>query len=201
MECIPDNCTILPASSKVFSPLPTVTDVRFPAAFRVIRLIDPPIASASISGVSALITSTVWIISAGIMSNWLLLVLASAEGILSPLMVAELKLDGVPRTCPNLASPISLYTAIPGTRFNASPIFESGNFPTWSDEITLLIFDLFFWLFNALACPDKELPITSISLPTNVPTDNSTTKVFKLSASIEISFSWFSYPMYETTSL
>ena len=64
------------------------------------------------------------------MSNWLLLVVASAEGILSPLMVAELKLDGVPRTCPNLASPISLYTAIPGTRFNASPIFESGNFPT-----------------------------------------------------------------------
>ena len=32
-------------------------------------------------------------------------------------------------------------------------------------------------------------PITSISFPTNVPTDNSNEKVFKLSASIEISFS------------
>ena len=117
-----------------------------------------------------------FLISAGIKSNWLLLVVASADGILSPLIVAELKLDGVPLIWPNLASPISLYTATPGMRFKASPIFESGNFPTWSDDIILLMFVLFFWLLSALAWLDNELPKTATSFPTKDPTDSSTEK-------------------------
>ena len=124
------------------------------------RLIDPPMASASISEVTTLLTSMVWIISAGIRSSCTLRVSPSAEGMRLPLMVTELRSADVPRTCPKRASPWSYCTLIPEIRFSASPMFESGNLPTWSAETTFLMPRLLFCELMARRCPWKAPPIT-----------------------------------------
>ena len=116
------------------------------------RLMEPPIASPSISEVTTLFTSMVCIIS--------------AEGRRLPLMVTELRSAEVPRTCPKRASPWSYCTLIPLMRFNASPILESGNLPTWSAETTLVIPRLFFCALMARRCPWKAPP-TTISCSSN----------------------------------
>ena len=136
---------------------------------RVIKLTEPPIASASISEVSVLFTSIVEIISAGIKSICTFLLSPSADGILSPFKVTEFKFGAKPLTIIFLASPWSFCMVIPGTLFKASPIFASGKRPTWSEEITLVMFLLVFCWLIALACPLKRSPITTTSLNSSFP--------------------------------
>ena len=119
----------------------------------VTRFTDPPIASASISGVIDLLTSIVWIMSDGIRSSWTFLLSPSADGTLSPFKGTEFKPAAKPLITIFRASPWSPCIETPETLFNTSPTFASGNFPTWSDEITFVTFKSDFCWFNALTIP------------------------------------------------
>ena len=89
-----------------FKPEPAVADKRNPCGdVLVIKFTEPPRASASISGVTALLTSMVWIISEGIKSICMFLLSPSADGILLPFKVTELSCGDKPRTMIFLASP------------------------------------------------------------------------------------------------
>ena len=148
-------------------------------------------------GSTALLTSIVWIISAGIKSNWTFLLSPSAEGILEPSICTEFRAEANPLTTIFLASPWSPCIVIPGTLFKASPIFESGNLPAWSDEIIFVTLTLFFCSFIALACPCKLFPVIIISSPTKTPDSNSMlTSRLVLDTLTSISKSL--YPMYDT---
>ena len=145
-------------------PEPAVADKRNPwGDVFVIKLIEPPNASASISGVTALFTSMVWIISEGIKSIWTLRLSLSADGILLPFRVTEFNCGDKPRTITFLASPWSICIVIPGIRLIASPMFASGNLPTWSVDTMLVIFCLFFCVLRALDCPLSPNPVINTS--------------------------------------
>jgi hypothetical protein len=69
----------------------------FSGACFITRLTLPPIASASISGVSALDTSIAWSRSAGITSSATWRNNGSGDGIRSPSIIIELSRGSVPR--------------------------------------------------------------------------------------------------------
>ena len=147
-----------------------MAEIRCPLGVaRVIKLTEPPIASASISEVSVLFTSIVEIISEGIKSICTFLLSPSAEGIRSPFKVTEFKAGAIPLIMMFRASPWSYCMVIPCTLFKASPIFASGKRPTWSEEITLVMFLLVFCWLIALACPLKRSPIITTSVSSSFP--------------------------------
>ena len=137
-----------------------------PDAARVTRSTEPPMASPSISGVRVLFTRMVCTISEGIRSICTLRLSPSAEGMRLPLSVTEFNSEARPRTMMLRASPWSFCMVMPGTRFSASPMLESGKRPTWSAEITLVTLRLVFCWLNALACPRAWSPMTTTSFNT-----------------------------------
>ena len=115
------------------------------------------------SAVTTLFTSMVCIMSDGMRSSCTLRVSPSADGRRLPLTVTEVRSALVPRTCPKRASPWSYCTLMPLMRLSASPMFESGNFPTWSADTTLVRPMPLFCIWRARRWPVKA-PCTSISL-------------------------------------
>ena len=93
------------------------------------------------SGVNALLTSTLSIISVGKKSNAVarLVVSSSAVGIRSPFKEAELHCAGKPRTATKRPSPWSRSIDTPGKRCTASAALRSGSFPMPSAEIAFTI--------------------------------------------------------------
>ena len=145
------------------SPADNVKEDLNPLGFeRVTKFTDPPIASPSMSGVIDLFTSIVWIIPEGIKSNCTFLLFPSADGILSPLSVTELRPAANPLITTFLASPISPCMDTPETLLRTSPTLLSGNLPTWSAEIILVTFRSAFCWFNPFTIP-LEYPETTIS--------------------------------------
>ena len=121
---------------------------------------EAPMASASMSGVTALFTSMDCTMSAGIRSNWTSRTSPSAEGTRSPFRVMEFRRGSVPRMRPKRASPWSMATANPGIRFIASPMLASGKRPIWSAATTLVMLDAIRCCWSARACPSR-VPTTS----------------------------------------
>ncbi len=137
--------------------------------------------------------------SAGIRSSCTLRVSPSADGSLLPLTVTDVRSALVPLTCPKRASPWSYCTLIPLILFNASPIFESGNFPTWSADTTFVTPIAAFCIWKALRCPEKA-PSTSTSF-SSAPSSSTTSLVSTLPLAIVTVISFGEYPTYDTLSV
>ena len=176
---------------------PVKLSTRRNGVFFVTRLIAPPMASPSISDVTTLDTSIVCTISAGIRSSCTLRVSPSAEGKRLPFTVTEVRSALVPRTCPKRASPWSYCTLIPLIRFSASPIFESGNLPTWSALTTLVTPIELFCICSARLCPENApLTFTSASSTPSFITISSTINFLLF---VIVTFLYIGlYPTYDT---
>ena len=83
--------------SALYPPDAEKSSVGLPTACFVTRLTAPPIASASMSGVSAFVTSIDWSWSAGTASSWIWRTSPSGAGIRSPSISIELRRGSVPR--------------------------------------------------------------------------------------------------------
>ena len=158
-------------------------------------------ASPSMSGVRVLFTWIVWIISEGIRSICTLRLSPSADGIRLPLSVTELSSEDRPRIIILRASPWSFCIVMPGTRFRASPILASGKRPTWSEEMTLVMFLLVFCWLNALAWPRIISPITTTSSRTWTSSTISKTSFVFSPAFTVTSCNAGQYPKYDTVIL
>ena len=144
----------------------------------VIRLTEPPIASASISGVRVLFTSIDWIIAEGIKSSCTFLLSPSADGTLSPFKVTEFCPGPRPLITIFLASPWSPCMLTPAILLITSPTLSSGNFPIWSAETTFVTLISDFCLFNPLMIP--------LWKPETTTSANSLTAVSKVKSKVEV---------------
>ena len=144
-------CTVMLAVSRALS-----------NALTLFTATEPPMASPSISGVTDLDTSNVWMSSEGITSRATERTPDSGEGIFKPLMVTLFKLGSIPRMPTKRPSPWSRSIDKPGKRCNDSAAFWSGNCPIASaDTIDEIRSDVRCW-FMALAWP-LRWPRTKIS--------------------------------------
>ena len=153
-------------------------------------------ASPSISDVTTLDTSMVCTISAGMRSSCTLRVSPSAEGRRLPFTVTDVRSALVPRTCPKRASPWSYWTLMPFMRFSASPMFESGNFPTWSALTTLVTPIELFCICMARLWPENA-PFTFTS-SSSMPSVSTTLAVAALPLPMVMVLRTGAYPTYVT---
>ena len=123
----------------------------------------------------------------------------SAEGMRFPFSVTELSSEASPRTTILRASPWSFCMAMPGTRFSASPMLESGKRPIWSAEMTFDTLTFVFCWFSALACPRAWSPMTTTAPISCAPSCiTKSTTAFPPAVTVASSTAG-SYPRYSTS--
>ena len=120
-------------------------------AFLVTRSTEPPIASASMSGVMAFATSIPSRTSTGIASSSICRISASGDGTCSPFTVTWVLAAEPPRIWMYRPSPWSRSRATPGTRWMASGAEASGKRPIWSEATMFLMLGAAFCLDSASA--------------------------------------------------